>query len=107
MPFGDRVKYMEQGTGQVFYLWRDEDETDWVVGMFTGGRMRRQRPKRARLGFDGTSALAVRTGAVSRRADPCDRRRAQVLRSRQLGVCDVDALDVAVEGEGRFVVVVQ
>ena len=37
MPFEDRVKYMEQGTGQVFYLWRDEDETDWVVGMFTGG----------------------------------------------------------------------
>jgi hypothetical protein len=36
MPFEDRVKYMEQGTGQVFYLWRDEDETDWVVGMFRG-----------------------------------------------------------------------
>ena len=28
---------MEQGTGQVFYLWRDDDETDWVVGMSTGG----------------------------------------------------------------------
>jgi hypothetical protein len=37
MAFEDRVKYVEQGSGQVFYLWRDDDETDWVVGMFSGG----------------------------------------------------------------------
>jgi hypothetical protein len=37
MPFEDRVKYTEQGTGQVFYLWQDEDEDDWAVGIFAGG----------------------------------------------------------------------
>jgi len=36
MPFEDRLKYMEQGTGQVFYLWQDEDEKDWALGMFAG-----------------------------------------------------------------------
>jgi hypothetical protein len=38
MPFEDRVTYMEQGTGQVFYLWQKEDENDWAVGIFDGGR---------------------------------------------------------------------
>jgi hypothetical protein len=38
MPFEDRVKYMEQGTGQVFYLWQDEDENDWALGMFDGAQ---------------------------------------------------------------------
>ena len=38
MPFEDRVNYMEQGTGQVFYLWQGEDENDWVVGMFDGAQ---------------------------------------------------------------------
>jgi hypothetical protein len=38
MPFEDRVKYMERGTGQVFYLWQDESENDWALGMFAGER---------------------------------------------------------------------
>lgn len=38
MPFEDRVKYMEQGTGQVFYLWQDEDENDWALGTFDGAQ---------------------------------------------------------------------
>lgn len=38
MPFEDRVKYTEQGTGQVFYLWQDEDENDWALGMFDGAQ---------------------------------------------------------------------
>jgi hypothetical protein len=39
MPFEDRVKYMEQGTGQVFYLWQDEDENDWALGCSTGRKV--------------------------------------------------------------------
>jgi hypothetical protein len=38
MAFEDRVKYMERGSGQVFYHWRNEDSNDWAVGIFASGR---------------------------------------------------------------------
>ena len=33
----ERDKYVQIGTGQVFYLYRDEEADRWVVDMFAGG----------------------------------------------------------------------
>lgn len=37
MSFEARVKYLESATGQVYYLWQDEESGKWLVGAFAGG----------------------------------------------------------------------
>jgi hypothetical protein len=37
MSFENREKYVERGTGQVFYLWHDDETHRWTLAMFTGG----------------------------------------------------------------------
>lgn len=37
MSFADREKYVEGGSGQVFYVWLDDDSGKWAVGAFVGG----------------------------------------------------------------------
>ena len=33
----NRVKYMQRGSGQVFYLSHDAKSGDWMIEMFVGG----------------------------------------------------------------------
>jgi hypothetical protein len=37
MPFESREKFVQRGSGQVFYVWQDDDSGRWVLGMFVGG----------------------------------------------------------------------
>jgi hypothetical protein len=37
MSWEQRIKYVQGGTGQVFYLYQDEQSNAWVIAMFLGG----------------------------------------------------------------------
>ena len=37
MSFEAREKFVQSGSGQVFYVWQDDDSGQWIVGMFVGG----------------------------------------------------------------------
>jgi hypothetical protein len=37
MSWENRTKYMEDGTGQVFYLYQDDQSKSWIIAMFVGG----------------------------------------------------------------------
>jgi hypothetical protein len=37
MSFDAREKFVQKGSGQVFYVWQDDASGKWVVGMFAGG----------------------------------------------------------------------
>jgi|SRR5271157_2284760 len=37
VSFEAREKFIQSGSGQVFYVWQDDDSGQWVVGIFVGG----------------------------------------------------------------------
>jgi hypothetical protein len=37
MSFDTREKFVQRGSGQVFYVWQDDDSGKWFLGVFVGG----------------------------------------------------------------------